>query len=592
MKLSNLDNKLKNQQEKLDRQRGYRLWAGLALFASFFVYRANPLFGSIALIGFLLAFSFLVWLTRKQSQFVNSINVLNKINKSLSEKQSGNYRSKNLTEDIKSLLSLDEDQSAAINDLQLFDEKSLFNIINETVTTGGFVKLIELFMKSESRENIIKRQSELKKLLSNSSAIKKLQYYYAKESKTIIDTQFLATNITKEFLPKNFDTAKLLIFGSWMVCAIGLMLSLAGIIAIKPIAFLVVFSLASLSQLQNVSKSFSTVQSWSESLKKVMPIFKQLESNKYSQLFGSQLENISSLEPSQQFKKVEFWSNFLSVRAHPIAHLVLNLVLPWDFFWSWRMDNWRKKHKEVIPKILDELHTVEAYLSLSLFSAFQPVEFPNVVNELKIDIKEGFHPLIDRSEVVPNNFSFDSNKSMGIITGSNMSGKSTFLKSVGINHFLSQRGLPVYAKAMTTFCGPIKTCLRVSDDIDKGYSSFYAEVRRITHIVKHSQKTETPFLYLIDEIFRGTNNNERYIGSEYVIKQLAMSDRALGFISTHDLELTQLEKDFPKVDNFHFRDDVSENQLVFSYKIKDGPCPTTNALKILRAEGLDVPTPA
>ncbi len=591
MKLSNLDNKLINQQNKLNTQRGYRLWAGLALFASFFVYRFNPIFGLLCIVAFLVAFTFLVFLTRKQSRFVNSIHVLNKINKSLKEKQTGNYRAKNLTEEIKPLYSLDDDQIAAINDLQLFDEKSLFNLINETVTTGGFVKLIELFMDSIDRESIVKRQSELKKLASNPAAIKKLQYYYSKESKTIIDTQFLATNITKEFLPKNFNTAKLLIFGSWLVCALGLALSLAGAIAIKPIAFLVIFSLASLSQLQNVSKSFSTVQSWSESLKKVMPIFKKLETNEYTQLFGEQVTNIASLQPSLQFKKVEFWSNFLSVRAHPIAHLVLNLVLPWDFFWSWRMDSWRKKHKEIIPKVLEELHIVEAYLSLSLFSAFQPVVFPSVVNELKIDINQGFHPLIDRSDVIANDFIFDGGKSMGIITGSNMSGKSTFLKAVGINHFLSQRGLPVFAKAMTTFCGPIKTCLRVSDDIDKGYSSFYAEVRRITHIVKHSQNTDAPFLYLIDEIFRGTNNNERYIGSEYVIKQLAMSDRALGFISTHDLELTQLEKDFPKVDNFHFRDDVSENQLVFSYKIKEGPCPTTNALKILRAEGLDVPTP-
>ena len=142
---------------------------------------------------------------------------------------------------------------------------------------------------------------------------------------------------------------------------------------------------------------------------------------------------------------------------------------------------------------------------------------------------------------------------------------------------------------MKTFCGPIKTCLRVSDDIDKGYSSFYAEVRRISHIVKHGQKAEAPFLYLIDEIFRGTNNNERFIGSEFVIKELAKSQKALGFISTHDLELTKLESEYQKLANFHFRDDVSDNQLIFSYQIKDGPCPTTNALKILKAEGLDVP---
>ena len=117
--------------------------------------------------------------------------------------------------------------------------------------------------------------------------------------------------------------------------------------------------------------------------------------------------------------------------------------------------------------------------------------------------------------------------------------------------------------------------------------AFYYEVRLIARMIRQSQ--EQKFFYFIDEIFRGTNNRERSVGSEQVIRTLVSNKNTLGVISTHDLELARLEKTLPQVANYHFKDDVTEGQMSFSYKISQGPCPTTNALKIMAKEGIPIP---
>jgi DNA mismatch repair ATPase MutS len=177
---------------------------------------------------------------------------------------------------------------------------------------------------------------------------------------------------------------------------------------------------------------------------------------------------------------------------------------------------------------------------------------------------------------------------LGLLTGSNMSGKSTFLRTVGVNQLLANMGAPVFAEEFVTRPLRIETCIEVSDSLRDGFSYFYAEVRKLKSILKAADQGE-PVLFLVDEIFRGTNNRERQIGSRAVIKSLARPPGAMGFISTHDLELTSLETSSPTLMNLHFREDIDDRgKMVFSYHLRHGPCPTTNALKIMQAEGIEL----
>ena len=169
-----------------------------------------------------------------------------------------------------------------------------------------------------------------------------------------------------------------------------------------------------------------------------------------------------------------------------------------------------------------------------------------------------------------------------------MSGKSTFLRTLGINLVLAYAGGPVCAQAFRTQLFRPFTCIQVADSVNDGISYFYAEVRRLKALLNALQADHPlPLFFLIDEIFRGTNNRERLQGSRAFIRTLAQS-QGVGLISTHDLELVHLADEVPLIENFHFRETIEDGRMVFDYKLHDGPCPTTNALTIMKMEGLPV----
>jgi DNA mismatch repair ATPase MutS len=175
-----------------------------------------------------------------------------------------------------------------------------------------------------------------------------------------------------------------------------------------------------------------------------------------------------------------------------------------------------------------------------------------------------------------------------VLTGSNMAGKSTFLRTVGVNLCLAYAGAPVNAGSLQTALFRVFTCIKVSDSVQDGLSYFYAEVKRLKALLAATEAEQSlPVLFLIDEIFRGTNSRERLIGSRAYLR--ALSQRTtLGLVATHDLELVKLADEISGGANFHFREEVRDGKMVFDYKLRAGPCPTTNALQIMALEGLPV----
>jgi hypothetical protein len=299
--------------------------------------------------------------------------------------------------------------------------------------------------------------------------------------------------------------------------------------------------------------------------------------------------------PSSYLRRVKRVTAGIGVSSNPLIGLLLNVILPWNFTFAYLAGSLRGQAGDILERWLDTWSQLEALISLANFAYLNPRFCFAQVSENALPVFQAQalgHPLILAGQRVCNNFRLEGLGEIALITGSNMAGKSTFLKTVGINVCLAYAGGPVCAEQMSLRPFRMHTCMRISDSIADGFSYFYAEVRCLRSLLDKlrqpvDQEGAAPLLYLIDEIFRGTNNRERLIGSQAYIRAL-IGANGIGWIATHDLELAHLAEKDRRAGNYHFRDEVRDGRLVFDFQIRPGPSPTTNALKIMQMEGLPV----
>ncbi|WP_455245694.1 MutS family DNA mismatch repair protein [Petrachloros mirabilis] len=296
--------------------------------------------------------------------------------------------------------------------------------------------------------------------------------------------------------------------------------------------------------------------------------------------------------PSSLTKQVARVLHGISIKAHPLVHLGFNAICPWDLFFTFRLKRFQRRIQAELPVWLDRLAEVEAASALATFAYLHPsFVWPQPGTRAGVTAGALGHPLIPPHTRIANDLDISGLGTIHLITGSNMSGKSTFLRTIGINVCLAQAGAPVCATRFEWSWSRIGCCLRINDSLDAGLSFFYAEVKRLKALLAATEdKTAPPILFLIDEIFKGTNNRERLIGSRAYIKALSKGN-GFGLVSTHDLELTDLQKEISSLTNAHFQEIVADGALEFDYTLRPGPCPTTNALRIMELEGLPVPLP-
>ncbi|RZL41384.1 MAG: hypothetical protein EOP00_24940, partial [Pedobacter sp.] len=330
-------------------------------------------------------------------------------------------------------------------------------------------------------------------------------------------------------------------------------------------------------------------------LRKINSIFTHIEKfdfgnrqnlNKFTEPFKKE-----DLKPSYYMRRIKNLLASANIQTNPAVWLLTNAIFPWDFFHGYRLKKYKAQIAKILPIWLERFYELEALSSLANFAWLnENYIFPQLLEKEQSNqfefIQVG-HPLLDVNKKVNNDFGMVNNDVI-IITGSNMAGKSTFLRTLGVNLCLAYAGSPVDAQVFRTKMFRLFTCIRVSDSVTDGLSYFYAEVKRLKALIDELQiQDDKPLFFLVDEIFRGTNNKERLLGSRAYIKALT-GNNGLGFISTHDLELVKLADEIDQIKNYHFRDEVIDDKMIFNYKIQEGPCPTTNALKIMKIEGLPV----
>ena len=255
-------------------------------------------------------------------------------------------------------------------------------------------------------------------------------------------------------------------------------------------------------------------------------------------------------------------------------------------------DFWRKHHGRKARLCIDAVAEFEALLSLSAYSYEHPDDcFPEFSEpggrRPFLTGEELGHPLIPAARCVRNSVHLGEGSRVLLVSGSNMSGKSTLLRTVGINVVLAMAGAPVRAQAMRLRPVALGTRIRSTDSLQEGRSNFYTEILRIRQVAALSEKDE-PLLFLFDELLEGTNSHDREIGAEALLRVLLASD-TIGIVTTHDLALTRIQATLDgNVRNVHFEDQIVNGEMSFDYKLRDGIVPKSNALDLMRWIGLKV----
>jgi hypothetical protein len=269
----------------------------------------------------------------------------------------------------------------------------------------------------------------------------------------------------------------------------------------------------------------------------------------------------------------------------------IGAAMLWGTQCACAIESWRDRHGAAVSRWLAIVGEFEALSSLATFAYEHPADpYPELVADKDTPIFEAdaiTHPLLSRAAAVSNDVRLGPVPRALIVSGSNMSGKTTFLRSVGVNAVLAQMGAPVRARRLRLSPVAIGATLRIEDSLQAGRSRFYAEVTRIGRLVDTARTG--PVLFLLDELFHGTNSHDRTAGAEGLIGSL-IGMRTIGLVTTHDLSLAAIgDRLAPSVANVHFEDRFVEGELRFDYRLKPGPVTRSNALAIMRAVGLDVP---
>ncbi len=485
------------------------------------------------------------------------------------------------------------------NDLDITGKQSLHQLIDISISKEGSHRLAGWLLQKEPEfESILQRQRIIRELIPLTRFRNKLLLNFHLVSDAQLQGRKLLEWLKAES-PSSKMTRLLFISISFIIINMGLFLwQQLGEIRPYWIISLFAYFIFYLNNHKLLQQFFETIFHLDDELAKFRQILKYLETYPYGdKKYLKRLCKpflVKEKLPSKQLRKIKFVTTAIGLRMNPIMGIMLNVTLPWDFFFATRILRYRNEVAELLPQWLNTWAELEALISLANFTYLNPeYKFPEITLEKKVnqpilEAKGLGHPLIPAEQKVCNDFSLKRSGEVFIITGSNMSGKSTFLKTLGVNLCLTYAGSPVNADSFHTTLFRAFTSIKINDSIVDGFSFFYAEVKRLRALLETLQQDHPfPLFFLIDEIFKGTNNRERLIGSRSYVQALVGQNGA-GLIATHDLELIKLAEQFAEISNYHFREDIHNGKMVFDYKLHPGPCPTTNALKIMKMEGLPV----
>jgi hypothetical protein len=592
--LASLREKQTLLQKKYNKTSTYRLLlliAGLSIIIQAF--RFNLLLGGLTLIAFIFGFYVLVKYHEKMEE-----NLLQNKNQqelikfeldALSNNENKNYDNGEKNKDAHHLFSAD---------LDLFGENSLFQLVNRAKTKLGKELLGSAMLNIESDENLLKNKQVAVKELSS-----KTEWRLAFLASLINISQIQAETANNIAHIPNPPKLQLRQF----IKVYGLILPFLWVI------FFVVFYFLKFEGIGYALGAFILFNFFINGInnKITEPYLEQIgvtgralqSFSKAAELIANEHFDSNVLQVAlQEFPKVDLQSKNpieefaliikkLDMRKNLMASLFLISARPFVPIETLKLENWLVKNPKFFHEIFSTISIFEYYASLATLN-FNHTDwaFPEALMDSSrcIDAKLVGHPLIIGHQTVGNDFFLNENNRVNLITGSNMSGKSTFLRTLGINLILANLGGPVFAEKFKYRLGMIPVCyMRITDSINENASTFKAEIERIKLVLKALQ-TKDKYIFLIDEMLRGTNSEDKLKGSMALFEKL-VKEGATALIATHDLRLSEIsEKYAEKVKNFYFEYSTEHGELFFDYKIKEGVCKSFNASFLLASIGLKI----
>lgn len=510
------------------------------------------------------------YIAKKEEQYQKRIDIID----NYELKRNGKYNNDNPEElDITNDLSID---------LDLTKEDSLFELLNISKSINSKKSLIKKLIDPSLKE---------KEILLNQEAITELK----DNPLFIIDYQYIMNDIKKieeKDYTNNLDilkeeahvSNKELIFGIITAIITDIIL-LLGIFNIINIRFFIITLIIQLiisyiyqfkynNELANISKSGRLFTDYKN-------IYELINKNNFKSKKLNKLQN-DIKEGSNIINKLTNICILDGYRYNFLTNTLFNAIFSLNIVVLYKYNKLINENKNIFISNTESITELENLISLTTIPLIKDnVTLPKINKETKLNFTNIAHPLLEEKVCITNNF--ETNDDINIITGSNMSGKTSFMRTIAINLILMYNGTYVNATTFSSSLNKIFTSIRVTDDIKKGISTFYGELLRIEKILKYSTKKDEPIIVFIDEIFKGTNYNDRILGAKEIIKKLSKLN-CIVLITTHDFELCEIDN--KKINNYHFEEQYIENKITFDYKIKNGRCKTTNAKYLMSLIGI------
>jgi hypothetical protein len=479
------------------------------------------------------------------------------------------------------------------SDLDVFGRASLYQYLNRTTSEQGNKLFSNWLLEPSAETDIQQRQYAAKELAGKIEWRQQLQAFGIKDHLTITTEEKIKSWLKEKNNFSGNSLWRILRFLLPAVSLLSLLLCITGIIP-TPVFFGIAFIFFIISGA--ISKRIMPIY---DNLNKIAPQVETLsESAQWIETTSFNSEILQRLQKSfytgnkkasADISHLKSILDRFDIRLNPLVFIPLNTLLFWDLQQAFALENWKEQHKEKAVQWFKSLAEVEAICSVANISFNHPQWcFPVLSNEPgKLSAAELGHPLIDERKRINNSFSAVGLNELALVTGSNMAGKSTFLRSIGVNIVLAMMGAPVCAKSFTLYPVKVMSSMRIADNLEESTSTFYAELKKLKSIIQAVNQNEKIFI-LLDEILRGTNSLDRHTGSNALIRQL-IHNNAAGIIATHDIELAKLAEEFPaNIHNYHFDVQVANDELFFDYKLKEGVCQSMNASILMRKIGIEM----
>jgi hypothetical protein len=480
------------------------------------------------------------------------------------------------------------------SDLDLFGEHSLFRALSRAETSVGEETLASYLLRAAPAAEVERRQEAAKELLLTPVFLEDLAVFARRaESRGRAEEPLAVWGEAPAELPLPGvnngappSRATLILAARILVpLTIALFFAKSYLAGVAPL-------------LRHADRMVTFVSSRESPLGRFRKVFELIEAQERleSPLLSRVVKTLTSggqegaLAASREIAKLERIVGFADLRHNAIVHMVVNAVFLYDVWVALALERWRHRAGKRTRKWLAAVGECEALASIATYAGENPdFAWPVVSDGAPGLSAEGLgHPLIAREKRVVNDASLSQGGERAmLITGSNMSGKSTYLRSIGLCAVMAGAGLPVCAKSAAVSTMKTWTSMRIGDALDRGMSHFYAELVRLKAIVASAQAGDA-VLFLLDEILHGTNSHERSIGARGVVLDLVRRG-AVGGVSTHDFALVAIaDERGGRVKKVHFSDSMEDGKMVFDYRLKPGVVESTNAIRLMRHLGIDV----